>query len=94
MAQIAEITESTRRGARGLILPASTAIGNPSEDTLGPDTISEPSASGFPPREVAPDAGFNVGPTRKALEDHDLDPDRGGPTDREPTLNPLVADHR
>ena len=41
MAQIAQITESTRRGARGLILPASTAIGNPSEDTLLRDTISE-----------------------------------------------------
>jgi hypothetical protein len=94
VAQIAEITESTRRGARGLILAASTAIGNPSEDTLLPDTISELKRLGLSPREVAPDAGFNVGPTRQALEDHDLDPDRGGPTDREPPLNPLVADHR
>jgi transposase, IS5 family len=76
VAQIAEITENTRRGARGLILPASTAIGNPGEDTLLPDTIAELKRLGISPKEVALDGGFNVGPTRQALEDHDLDPDR------------------
>jgi transposase, IS5 family len=76
VAQIAEITEHTRRGARGLILPAATRLGNPAEDTLLPDTISELTRLGISPREIALDAGFNVGPTRQALEDHDLDPDR------------------
>ena len=32
--QFAEITENTRRGARGLLLPAPTTLGNPKEDTL------------------------------------------------------------
>jgi IS5 family transposase len=72
--QIAEITENTRRGARGLILPASTAIGNPGENTLLPTTVAELKRLGISPREVALDAGFNIGPTREALKD--LDPER------------------
>jgi len=76
VAQIAEVTEHTRRGARGLILPAASRIGNPGEDTLLPDTITELKRFGISPREIALDAGFNVGPTRQALEDHDLEPDR------------------
>ena len=39
--QLAEVTEHTRRGARGLILPASHQIGNPSENTLLPATVAE-----------------------------------------------------
>jgi transposase, IS5 family len=76
VAQIAEVTEHTRRGARGLIVPAASRIGNPGEDTLLPDTIAEIKRLGISPREVVLDGGFNVGPTRQALEDHDLDPDR------------------
>jgi IS5 family transposase len=76
VAQIAEVTEHTRRGARGLILPAASRIGNPGEDTLLPDTIAELKQLGISPREVALDGGFNVGPTRQALEDHGLDPHR------------------
>jgi len=76
VAQIAEVTEHTRRGARGLILPAATRLGNAAEDTLLPDTIAELKRLGISPREVALDGGFNVGPTRQALEDHDLEPDR------------------
>jgi IS5 family transposase len=76
VAQIAEVTEHTRRGARGLILPAPTRIGNPGEDTLLPDTIAELARLGISPREIALDGGFNVGPTRQALDDHGLEPDR------------------
>jgi IS5 family transposase len=76
VAQIAEVTEHTGRGARGLILPAPSRIGNPGEDTLLPDTITELQRLGISPREIALDGGFNVGPTRQALEDHDLKPDR------------------
>ena len=39
--QFAEITENTRRGARGLLLPAPTTLGNPSEDTLLAATADE-----------------------------------------------------
>jgi len=74
VAQICEVTEHTRRGARGLILPAASQIGNPGEDTLLPGTIAELKRLGISPREIALDGGFNVGPTRQALED--LKPDR------------------
>ncbi len=72
--QLAEVTENTKRGARGLIVPSATAIGNPSEDTLLPHTVAELKRLGISPREVALDGGFNVGPTREALED--LAPER------------------
>ena len=39
--QLAEITENTRRGARGLILPAPTRVGSPNEPDLLPDTANE-----------------------------------------------------
>ena len=67
--QLAEVTEHTQRGARGLILPASTQIGNPAEDTLLPGTIEELNRLGINVQEVALDGGFNVGPTTSALED-------------------------
>jgi IS5 family transposase len=72
--QLAEVTENTKRGARGLIVPSATAIGNPSEDSLLPHTVAELKRLGISPREVALDGGFNVGPTREALED--LAPER------------------
>ena len=67
--QLAEVTENTKRGARGLILPASTEIGNPTEDTLLPQTVAELTRLEISVREVALDGGFNVGPTNSALED-------------------------
>jgi IS5 family transposase len=67
--QLAEITENTRRGARGLLLPAATALGNPSEDTLLPSTADELKRLGLAPRDVALDGGFNPGPTATALPD-------------------------
>ncbi len=67
--QLAEVTEHTKRGARGLILPASTEIGNPAEDTLLPQTVAELKRLGIKVQEVAVDGGFNVGPTNSALED-------------------------
>jgi hypothetical protein len=41
VSQLAEVTEHTRSGARGLILPASHQLGNPSENTLLPGTVAE-----------------------------------------------------
>jgi transposase, IS5 family len=74
VAQLCEVTENTKRGARGLIVPAATAIGNPGEDTLLPDTVAELKRLGISPREVALDGVFNVGPTGEAFED--LAPER------------------
>jgi IS5 family transposase len=76
VSQICEITEHTQRGARGLIVPASTRLGNPGEDTLLPDTISELHRLEICPREIALDGGFHPGPTRQALQEHGLEPDR------------------
>jgi len=72
--QLAEVTENTKRGARGLILPASTAPGNPTENTLLPDTVAELKRLQISPRELALDGGFMPGPTNEALED--LTPER------------------
>ena len=72
--QLAEVTENTRRGARGLIVPAATTLGNPGEDTLLPQTVAELKRLGISPREVALDGGFHVGRTRQAFED--LTPER------------------
>jgi IS5 family transposase len=66
--QLAEVTENTKRGARGLILPASTQLGNPAENTLLPGTVAELERLGIRPREVALDGGFMPGPTNQALE--------------------------
>ncbi len=69
VSQLAEVTENTKRGARGLILPASTELGNPAEDTLLPGTVAELQRLGITVREVAVDGGFNTGPTSTALEE-------------------------
>jgi len=69
VSQLAEVTENTKPGARGLILPASTALGNPQEVVLFPDTVAELTRLGITPREVALDAGFQPGPTNAALAD-------------------------
>ena len=41
VAQIAEITPNTKRGARGLILPAASLPGNPGENALLPQIVTE-----------------------------------------------------
>jgi IS5 family transposase len=68
VSQLTEVTENTKPGARGLILPASTAPGNPQEIVMFPDTVAELARLGITPREVALDAGFQPGPTNTALE--------------------------
>jgi IS5 family transposase len=72
--QLAEVTENTRRGARGLILPASSRVGNPAENTLLPGTVAELVRLGIAPREIALDGGFMPGPSNHALEP--LEPDQ------------------
>ena len=69
VAQLAEVTPNTKRGARGLILPAASLPGNPGENTLLPQTVTELQHLGLSPKEIALDGGFNVGPTTDALED-------------------------
>jgi transposase, IS5 family len=58
--QLAELTPNTRRGARGLLLPAASRIGSPNESELLPATAAELERLGLRPREVALDGGFPV----------------------------------
>jgi transposase, IS5 family len=58
LAQICEVTENTWPGARGLVLPATTASGSPGENTLFPTTVTELERLRLRPREVALDGGF------------------------------------
>lgn len=66
--QICEITANTKRGARGFILPPTSQIGNPGEDTLLPGTAAELENLAITLREVMVDGGFNLAPTNTALE--------------------------
>jgi IS5 family transposase len=72
--QICEVTQNTKRGARGFILPASTAPGNPPEGRLLPHTTAELQRLGLRPKEVALDGGFEQRPTAEALQE--LSPER------------------
>jgi transposase, IS5 family len=65
--QLAEVTANTRRGARGYLLPAASAPGNPGENRLLPQTMAELDRLGLRPREVALDGGFVPAPTEQAL---------------------------
>jgi IS5 family transposase len=56
--QLAEVCENTRRGARGLIVPAATLIGSPNEPDLLPTTAAELQRLALRPRELALDGGF------------------------------------
>ena len=69
VAQICEVTENTRRGARGFILPAAHLPGNPAENALLPHTVAELQRAGMTLREVVVDGGFMPGPTIDALPD-------------------------
>ena len=69
VAQICEVTENTRRGARGFILPAAHAPGNPAENRLLSQTASELARVRIRPREIVADGGFMPGPTSEALPD-------------------------
>ena len=56
--QLAEITANTRRGARGLLLPAASRVGSPNESELLRTTAEELLRLSLKPREVALDGGF------------------------------------
>jgi IS5 family transposase len=65
--QLTEITQNTRRGARGLILPAASQIGSPNEPDLLPATGAELKRLAVRPQEVALDGGFAPGPVAEHL---------------------------
>jgi IS5 family transposase len=65
--QLAEVTPNTKRGTRGFILPPASALGNPGENELLPDTVAELQRLGLQPREVALDGGFQTRASEQAL---------------------------
>ena len=67
--QLAEITENTRRGARGLILPAASKVGSPNEPELLPTTVDELDRLGVRLREAAFDGGFEPAQANRLLPD-------------------------
>ena len=69
--QITELCENTRRGARGLILPASTGIGSLNEAQLLPATGQRLRDLKLRPRELALDGGFQPGPVSQHLPEPD-----------------------
>jgi IS5 family transposase len=65
--QLAELTPSTKPGARGFILPPATAAGTPGENELLPTTVAELQRLGLSPGEVALDGGFQTKASEQAL---------------------------
>ncbi len=66
--QLCEITPNTKKGARGFILPPTSQIGNPAENTLLPDTANELRNLSIALKEVMVDGGFTTKETNTALE--------------------------
>lgn len=65
--QLAEVTEHTRRGARGLLWPPKLRAGSTNENTLLPETGAELTHLDISLREGAFDAGFVPAATQDAL---------------------------
>jgi len=65
--QICEVTQNTT-GARGYILPPTSAPGNPGENELLPGTLASLDTLGFKVRELALDGGFGKHSTQDALD--------------------------
>ena len=66
--QLCEITANTKKGARGFILPPTSQIGNPAEDTLLPDTIQQLRNLDIKLKEIMVDGAFTTTATNTALE--------------------------
>ena len=69
VSQLAEVTENTKPGARGLILPASTALGSRAENALLPGTVAELERLGISPGRSRSMAGSCPARPTRALED-------------------------
>jgi IS5 family transposase len=67
VSQLAELTSSTKRGSRGLILPPVTRAGSIHENDLLPATVAELRRLGLRPVEAVFDGGFGILATRDAL---------------------------
>ena len=67
VAQYAELSPNTRRGARGLLVPPSVTVGSAHEDSLLPATVAEIMALDLKPTEAVFDRGFTTKATHAAM---------------------------
>jgi len=69
LVQVTELTANTKRGARGLLLPATIQVGNPTENELLPGTVAQLELidAGSNLKVAALDGGFTLNATRQAL---------------------------
>ena len=67
--QLTELTPTTQRGARGLLLPPTLHVGNQHENVLLPDTVTELGKVDASPNVAAFDGGFRPIATRTAMAD-------------------------
>ena len=67
MTQYAELTANTRRGARGLLLPPTVAVGSAHEDSMLPATVAEAKELELRPVEAVFDRGFTTKATLAAM---------------------------
>jgi len=67
--QLTELTSSTRRGVRGLLLPPTLRVGNPPENELLPDTVAELDKVDASPAVAVFDGGFTLNATKNAMAD-------------------------
>ena len=101
VAQICEITENTRKGARGLILPAGHELGNPAENKLLPQTAAELDRAVIRLREIVataaslpvrPEKRSPTSPTTRSTSPTSTNPAAGGPANAEPDTGPGSRD--
>jgi len=73
--QMTELTSTTRRGGRGLLLPPTIHVGNAHENELLPDTVEELDKLDLPRRlkVAAFDGGFTVDATKTAMAGTDAE---------------------
>jgi hypothetical protein len=63
------VITNTRKGARGFVLSAAHAPGNPAENRLLPQTARELEHAGITLKEIVCDGAFQVGPAKDAFPD-------------------------
>jgi len=67
VAQLAELTPHTRKGARGLILPPKVRPGAVNDNLLLPETVAELTGLGLRPKEAVFDGAFGSRRTAETL---------------------------
>jgi hypothetical protein len=102
IAQLCEVTENTRKGARGLILPAGHTSGTPTENRLLPQTARELERADIRLRERSSAMAASrpaprktrspTSPTGRSRSPATTSPDHAEPANAEPATEPASRD--